>query len=79
MHSGRDAWPTPGDGEATCPSMRGGQGTGASGRDFSWWLQSLSESQKETPGCLRVGGDVNGRRRQEKVTLEGERTSVLES
>lgn len=39
----------------------------------------MSESQKETPGCLRVGGDVNGRRRQDKVTLEGERTSVLES
>lgn len=36
----------------------------------------FSESQKETPSCLRVGGDMNGRGRQEKVTLEGEREKV---
>lgn len=33
----------------------------------------FSESQKETPCCVRAGGARDGRGRQEKVTLEGER------
>lgn len=36
----------------------------------------FSESQKETPSCLRVGGDVNGRGRQEKTNLEAEREQM---
>lgn len=36
----------------------------------------FSESQKETPSCLRVDGDVNGRGRQEKTNLEAEREQM---